>query len=64
METADLVVLIGKYLDGEANREEEEKVDKWYLSFDERGGLLQQMKLTEISQMIHRQFGIITLCIA
>lgn len=64
METADLAVLIGRYLDGEANREEEEKVDKWYLSFDENRGLLQQLKIGEVSQMIRRQFGIISLCIA
>ena len=64
METADLVELIGKYLDGDANREEKEKIDKWYLSFDENGGLLQQLKIGEISQMVRRQFGIISLCIA
>jgi hypothetical protein len=64
METADLVELIGKYLEGDANREEKEKIDKWYLSFDENGGLLQQLKIGEISQMVRRQFGIISLCIA
>jgi hypothetical protein len=64
METADLVELIGKYLDGDANREEKETIDKSYLSFDENGGLLQQLKIGEVSQMVRRQFGIISLCIA
>jgi hypothetical protein len=39
----DLITLIDKYLNGEASESEQELVDSWYLSFESKPGLTEQL---------------------
>lgn len=40
MKNSDLLVLVEKYLNGQASEEERKLVDDWYASFEQNPGLL------------------------
>ena len=51
-----LYSLIGKYIKKEASQKEKKKVNKWYRSFEVNQGLIEQLKGTEVTQTIKKQF--------
>ena len=48
MNNSDLLVLVEKYLTGQASEEECRLVDEWYASFDKNPGLLDQSDKEEV----------------
>ena len=56
----DLIILIDKYQSGEATESEREAVDSWYLSFESRPGLVEQMSPDEAMKAMKESFAAIS----
>ncbi|WP_121353536.1 hypothetical protein [Flavisolibacter nicotianae] len=52
----ELLILIEKYLNGEATESEREAVDEWYLSFESHPGLTAQLGPEEAARAMTASF--------